>query len=111
MRNSDNRGNRGHGRKDMNHDKGIGKHILGGRRDGVGPHYEEGCNDEVRVGPHSRVHKYRKYNVRKVLKTKMFLDKKELVEFANEIGEKGHQLEVFKIEEDLYKVVVYEKED
>ncbi len=41
-------------------------------------------------------------------KTKMFTSKDELVAFVNEKGEEGHQIDIFKIEDDLYKVVVVE---
>jgi len=111
MNNGNHQGSRGQGRNQVRQDKGIGKHILGGRRDGVGPHYEEGCNTEARVGSNYRAQKYRKFNDKKVLKTKMFIEKKDLVDYANEVGEKGHSIDVFKIEDDLYKVIVYEKED
>lgn len=37
--------------------------------------------------------------------TKMFTSKEELVEYVNVEGEKGHSIDVFKIEDSLYKVV------
>lgn len=43
-------------------------------------------------------------------KTKLFTSKAELVDFVNEIGESGNRkIDVYKIEDDLYKVVVIEK--
>ena len=39
----------------------------------------------------------------------MFTSKQELVEYVNEQGEKGHKIDVFKIEDDLYKVEVRER--
>ena len=39
-------------------------------------------------------------------KTKMFTSKEDLVNFVNEKGEEGHRIDVYKIEDDLYKVVV-----
>lgn len=103
-------GARGPGNRAFNrYDKGVGKHILGGRRDGVGPHYEEGCNTVVRGNTNYGAYTGRYTGSKTILETKMFMDKKEMVEFANEAGKKGHSVEVFKIEEDLYKAVVYEK--
>ena len=37
--------------------------------------------------------------------TRLFTSKEELVEYVNVEGEKGHQIDVYKIEENLYKVV------
>lgn len=37
--------------------------------------------------------------------TKMFISKEEVVEYVNKIGDEGHHIDVFKIEEGLYKVV------
>ena len=42
-------------------------------------------------------------------KTKMFTSKEQLVEFVNSIGDQGHKIDIFKIEDDLYKVVVIER--
>ena len=42
-------------------------------------------------------------------KTKLFTDKEEMVLYVNELGELGHRIDVYKIEESLYKVVVQEK--
>lgn len=42
-------------------------------------------------------------------KTKMFTSKDELVAFVNEKGEEGHRIDVYKIEDDLYKVVITER--
>ncbi|AIO18891.1 hypothetical protein KQ51_01012 [Candidatus Izimaplasma bacterium HR1] len=39
-------------------------------------------------------------------KTKMFTSKEDLVAFVNEKGEEGHRIDVYKIEDDLYKVVI-----
>lgn len=88
------------------HDKGRGFHIYGGRRDGHGPHLDEGCNTEHRDHPHVKVFKNKKF-YNEIFKTKMFSSKKELVEFVNEVGETGQRVDIFKIEDDLYKVVVY----
>lgn len=43
-------------------------------------------------------------------KTKMFTSKADLVEFVNSKGEEGNQIDIFKIEDDLYKVVILEKD-
>ena len=45
------------------------------------------------------------------MKTKMFTTKESLVEYVNEIGEHGHMVDIFKIEDELYKVVVFEKQN
>ena len=101
----------GHGEKFYHHDKGRGKHTYGGRRDSMGPHFEEGCNTEERMHPHHKIyrHKYHRTNV--ISKTKMFSSKKELVDYVNKVGENGQQVDIFKIEDELYKVVVYGKQE
>lgn len=38
--------------------------------------------------------------------TKLMTSKEELVQYVNELGEQGHHIDVYKIETDLYKVVV-----
>jgi|LGVF01.2.fsa_nt_gb hypothetical protein len=40
--------------------------------------------------------------------TKMFVTKEALVDYVNVEGEKGHQIDIYKIEENLYKVVKVE---
>ena len=44
---------RGRGEGYYRQDKGRGLHLYGGRRDGLGPHLEEGCNTEERIVPQS----------------------------------------------------------
>ena len=85
-------------------DKGIGNHLNGGRRDGHGPHYEEGCNIEGKKHVN-----FKRNRFNQILKTKLFTSKKELVEYVNEVGELGNKIDIFKIEDDLYKVVVVER--
>lgn len=41
--------------------------------------------------------------------TKLITSQSELVEYVNELGEKGHYIDIFKIEDGLYKVVVKER--
>lgn len=41
--------------------------------------------------------------------TKLFQDNKEMIEYVNEKGALGHQIDIFKIDDNLYKVVVVEK--
>lgn len=98
---------RGFGEGFHHHDKGRGKHIHGGRRDSCGPHFEEGCNSERHEHPHHRVYKRKFYKTEEIMKTKMFSSKKELVDYVNEVGETGQRVDIFKIEDDLYKVVTY----
>lgn len=45
----------------------------------------------------------------KMQKTKLFTNKDEMVSFVNLKGEEGHQIDIFKIEESLYKVVIIER--
>lgn len=45
------------------------------------------------------------------MKTKMFTSKDDLVNFVNEIGEEGNKIDIFKIEDGLYKVVIFEKNE
>lgn len=42
------------------------------------------------------------------LKTKMFTSKTDLVEYVNSIGDMGNKINIFKIEDELYKVEVVE---
>ena len=42
-------------------------------------------------------------------KTRMFTSKEDLVKFVNEIGDEGHGIDVYKIEDGLYKVVIVER--
>jgi|GEM_PF-2675348 len=43
------------------------------------------------------------------VKTKLFTSKDDLVKYVNEIGDEGHQIDIFKIEDDLYKLVVVDR--
>ena len=98
-----------YGRRQGNfrYDKGRGLHLLGGRRDGLGPHLDEGCNTEERNFTFQRGYSRPMYQTQNQSKIKMFTSKKDMVDFVNEIGEKGQQVDIFKIEEELYKVVYY----
>ncbi len=100
------RGNRGRGTGNGigRTDKGRGNHLNGGRRDGVGPHFEEGCN----IGE-KKYQSFRGNRFNSKMKTKMFTSKKELVEYVNKVGELGNKVDIYKIEDDLYKVVVIER--
>ena len=98
------RGNRGTGNGFGRKDKGHGNHLNGGRRDSYGPHYEEGCN----IGE-KKHQSFRRNRFEFKMKTKMFTSKKELVEYVNKVGELGNKVDIYKIEDDLYKVVVVER--
>ncbi len=50
-------------------------------------------------------------NDKKVKQTKLFDSKKDLVSFVNQVGEDGTEVDIFKIEEGLYKVVVFKREE
>ena len=92
------------GRGSRNNDRGRGNHMHGGRRDGVGPHQEEGCYTGEK-----RIHSIRRNRPNYTTKTKMFTSKEELIKYVNEAGELGNKIDIYKIEDDLYKVVVVEK--
>jgi hypothetical protein len=92
------------GRGSGHSDRGRGFHIHGGRRDGVGPHQEEGCYTGEK-----RIHKIRRSRPNYTTKTKMFASKEELIKYVNEAGELGNKIDIYKIEDNLYKVVVVEK--
>jgi|LGOV01.1.fsa_nt_gb hypothetical protein len=98
------RGNRGSGSSFSRKDKGHGNHLNGGRRDGVGPHHEEGCNTGEK-----KYQSFKRNRFDHKMKTKMFTSKKELVEYVNKVGELGNKVDIYKIEDDLYKVVVVER--
>ena len=68
-------------------------------------------HDEVRKKPHfeGRPHRERFFRPGPKQKTKMFTSKDELVNFVNEKGEEGHRIDVYKIEDELYKVVIVER--
>ena len=72
---------------------------------GPRPHFED-------RGPKSKGDRRPKHHKRfqdEFAKTKMFTSKEQLVEFVNSIGDQGHKIDIFKIEDDLYKVVVIER--
>lgn len=83
---------------------GRGNHLNGGRRDGIGPHQEEGC-----YTGENRIHSIRRSRTNYTRKTKMFASKEELIEYVNKAGELGNKIDIYKIEDNLYKVVVIEK--
>ncbi len=95
--------NGGYYRQDM----GRGLHLLGGRRDGQGPHLDEGCNTVPNENPGQRYYRNRNYSTNNATKVKMFSSKEKMIDFVNKVGENGQRVDVFKIEDDLYKVVVY----
>ena len=77
-------------------------------------HHERHEHHEFRRPPRperpERPHRHHKRRHHKKL-TKMFTSKEALVEYVNEVGAKGHQVDVFKIDEDLYKIVEIVKEN
>lgn len=54
-------------------------------------------------------HRGRHHHPRKKMTTKLFTDKQELVNYVNKVGETGAKIDIFKIEDSLYKVEVIEK--
>lgn len=44
----------------------------------------------------------------KIVETKLFINKEELVEYANSKGQSSAVIEIFKIEDGLYKLVIKE---
>lgn len=67
-------------------------------------HFEDKAFHDHKHFDHRRPKEYKKPH--KTQKTKLFTNKEEMVEFVNQKGEEGHQIDIFKIEEGLYKVVV-----
>lgn len=64
--------------------------------------------DHHGMGERPRVFHKHLRNPQRIQKTKMFTSKKELVDYVNSIGDEGHKIDVYKIEDDLYKVVIVE---
>lgn len=94
-------------------DKGVGRHINNGRRDGDGPHNEEGCNTNPNkeTSVNQRGHRYNNYrhenrNIRSSVETKLFTDKAELVKYVNDRKADDAEVEIYKIEDGLYKLVI-----
>lgn len=67
-------------------------------------HHDEGRK-------HKRIHVHGSGMGMMKMTTKLVTTKEELVSYVNELGEKGHKIDVFKIEDGLYKVVVLERQD
>jgi len=61
--------------------------------------------EDERIRKHVRVHHPKRHAK---MTTKLISSKEELIQYVNELGEKGHKIDVFKIEDGLYKVVVLE---
>ena len=60
---------------------------------------------------HHDEHHYRssrKSHRSKIIETKLFVNKDELVEYVNTKGQSSNTIEIFKIEEGLYKLVIKE---
>lgn len=74
----------------------IREEINNGRKD-YRPHYDE---------HHHR--SSRKSYIAKIIETKLFVNKDELVEYVNKKGQGSNTIEIFKIEEGLYKLVIKE---
>lgn len=58
-----------------------------------------------------RDHRHRRMHPRHPfgkMTTKLITSKEELVDYVNDLGAKGHHIDVFKIDDGLYKVVVVE---
>ncbi|MFK5883380.1 MAG: hypothetical protein QM489_03460 [Candidatus Izemoplasma sp.] len=94
-------------------DRGRGNHINNGRRDGEGPHLEQGCNTKPtrETSVNDRGHRF--YNTRhensgnrSSVETKLFTSKDELVEYVNSREQDNAEVEIYKIEEGLYKLVI-----
>lgn len=45
----------------------------------------------------------------RVTKTKLFTDRQEMIDYVNTKGDEGHHIDIFRIEEGLYKVVIVER--
>lgn len=76
------------------------------------PHRDRGRHERKREdfrrdSEEHRVH--RRPHHKKKMTTKLFTDKVEMIEYVNVLGEQGHHIDIFKIEDGLYKVVVIER--
>ena len=60
--------------------------------------------------PH-RDHRPPRPHMHKNMVTKLFDDKKEMIAYVNEKGEENSHIDIFKIDEELYKVVVVQKKE
>lgn len=71
-------------------------------------HHEEHLHpfEDERRRKHVHVHHLDRHPK---MTTKLLTSKEELVAYVNELGEQGHKIDVFKIEDGLYKVVVLER--
>lgn len=111
--------NRGSGsgqgqRINQGQDRGVGNHINNGRRDGEGPHHDsDGCNikPERSTNPDDRGHRYlnKRTNLgyrKNSVETKLFTDKEELVKYVNNRKADNSEVEIYKIEDGLYKLVI-----
>ena len=58
--------------------------------------------------PRGEIYKHHRFP--RKLTTKLFTSKEELVAYVNDIGETGAKIDVFKIEDGLYKVEVIERQ-
>lgn len=83
-----------------------------GEHDDFKHHFKKEFKDEFQreFRKHRKGKPFVKMFGKKVKQTKMFESKKELVDFVNQIGEDGTEVDIFKIEDGLYKVVVFKKE-
>ena len=104
----------GGNRSNHGEDRGNGKHINNGRRDGVGPHHEEGCNVNPtrETKPEDRRYKGNRQSSHRgsyrhhIIETKLFTSKEELVEYVNSRTDQSNKVDIFKIEDGLYKVEI-----
>jgi|LGVE01.1.fsa_nt_gb hypothetical protein len=96
-------------------DRGKGLHINNGRRDGIGPHHDvEGCNTNPtkETSPEDRGYRFykerfhRPFYTERNIETKLFTSKDELVKYVNDRKADNSNIEIFKIEDGLYKLVI-----
>ena len=66
--------------------------------------------EDLRREPHDH-RGNRRHHIKKKMTTKLFTDKEVMIDYVNDHGEQGHHIDVFKIEEGLYKVVVVERKN
>ena len=98
-------------KKNKNDDECCGKHKHGDHKHKEHKHHEFKDHKQFRKSKHEkrRHHVHVRPRFEKKMKTKMFTSKESLVAYVNEVGELGHAIDVFKISEDLFKVVVVER--
>ena len=76
--------------------------------DGKNRKYRQNVDNRERYGK-SQEERYRNHNRREIVKiveTKLFISRDELVKYVNEKGQSDALIDIYKIEDELYKLVI-----